>query len=102
VGNKPSWTAKSRISISASQNSAVETPASEITVNARSSHERGLIAEIVPMMIAVGMAIRAVASARWSVAGTRLIAIGNAGTRCQSESPKSPRTQPAAVRMNWM
>ena len=37
------------------------------------------------MMIAVGMAIRAVASARWSIAGTRLIAIGNDGTRCQSE-----------------
>ena len=51
---------------------------------------RGLIAEMVPIRMAVGMAIRAVANARWNVAGTRLSAIGSDGTRCHSELPKSP------------
>jgi hypothetical protein len=64
VGNQPSSTAKTMISISPSQKSAVETPASAMTVTARSANERGRTAEMMPSRSAVGIANRSVTPAR--------------------------------------
>lgn len=74
-----------------SQKSAVETPVRETSVTSRSARERGQSAEMMPSMTASGSASRSVTVARYRVAGMRSRTTGRAGTRCQMETPKSPR-----------
>jgi hypothetical protein len=93
VGSQVRRTAKTRISMRPSQKSAVETPVRDTRVTTRSAGDRGQIAETMPRITASGSAKASVTPARYKVAGMRSSTTGSAGTRCQMESPKSPRAR---------